>query len=83
MSLDTGMESNPHDEIAIRAAAPSDAAAIAESYNHYVAETAVTFEEAPTSVTEMARRLPWLLHEKFGLLQAGINYYLSIPSVNA
>lgn len=56
---------------AIRAAAPSDSSAIAAIYNHYVAETVVTFEEKPVHADEMARRiedvrsasLPWLVAE--------------------
>ena len=56
----------------IRAARASDAAAVAAIYNHYVAETAVTFEEEPVSAAEMARRiegvlsasLPWLVAEE-------------------
>lgn len=53
----------------VRTAAPSDAAAVAAIYNHYIAQTVVTFEEAPVSADEMARRisevlsssLPWLV----------------------
>ena len=56
----------------IRAASPSDAAALCAIYNHYVAETAITFEEEPVSAVEMARRiedvlsapLPWLVAEE-------------------
>jgi phosphinothricin acetyltransferase len=55
----------------IREAAASDAADVADVYNHYVTETVVTFEEEPVSVAEMARRieevrsesLPWLVAE--------------------
>ena len=52
----------------IRACAPTDAAAIAALYDHYVRETVVTFEETPVSTDEMARRIaevsagyPWLV----------------------
>jgi L-amino acid N-acyltransferase YncA len=56
----------------IRAATLSDAAAIADIYNHYVKETVVTFEEGPVSAAEIARRieevqsasLPWLVAEE-------------------
>lgn len=56
----------------IREATPSDAAAIAEIYNHYVDETVVTFEEEPVPAAEIARRieevrsasLPWLVAEE-------------------
>ncbi len=56
----------------IRPAAPSDAAAIAEIYNHYVTQTVVTFEEVPVAAAEIARRieevrsasLPWLVAEE-------------------
>lgn len=55
----------------IREAAASDAAAIAEIYNHYVTETVVTFEEEPVPAAGIARRieavrsasLPWLVAE--------------------
>lgn len=65
----------------IREATPSDAAAIAEIYNHYVQETVVTFEEEPVAAGEMARRmeevrsasLPWLLAEEEGRV-AGYAY---------
>ncbi len=33
--------------------------ALAGIYNHYVAETIVTFEEEPVSPSEMARRIAW------------------------
>ena len=57
------------DASVIRAAAPPDAAAIAAIYNHFVAETIVTFEEQPVPAAEMARRIeeiqaasfPWLV----------------------
>ena len=50
---------------------PSDAARIAEIYNHYVAHTIVTFEETPVSAAEMECRiaavldasLPWIVVE--------------------
>lgn len=53
----------------IRPAVPSDAAAIAAIYNHYVATTCITFETDPVSPTDMAERiaeagaanLPWLV----------------------
>jgi phosphinothricin acetyltransferase len=56
----------------IRAAVPGDADAICVIYNHYVSNTAISFEEEPVSPGEMAKRvadvsaanLPWLvLHE--------------------
>jgi L-amino acid N-acyltransferase YncA len=57
----------------IRTATSADAAAIAESYNHYVRETVITFEETPVSTDEMARRItdigaryPWLVFEHGG-----------------
>ena len=57
---------------AIRPAQQSDADAIAAIYNHYVAETVITFEEDPINAAEMARRiqdvqsasLPWLVAEE-------------------
>jgi L-amino acid N-acyltransferase YncA len=56
----------------IRAAAESDATAIASIYNYYVANTVVTFEEEPVAAAEMAARilevqrqgLPWLVAER-------------------
>ena len=53
----------------IRAATPDDADAICAIYNHYVSNTAISFEEEPVSSGEMARRLaditaanlPWLV----------------------
>lgn len=56
-------------DVTVRDAAPADAGAIAEIYNHYVRETIVTFEETPIDAAEMARRmetvraasLPWLV----------------------
>lgn len=55
----------------IRPAGPADAAAIADIYNHYVANTVVTFEEQPVATIDMAGRiqgvvsasLPWLVGE--------------------
>lgn len=53
----------------IRPATTADAAAIAGIYNHYVANTIITFEEEPVSAPDMAQRisetmaagLPWLV----------------------
>lgn len=58
----------------IRAAASSDSSVVAAIYNHYVAETVITFEEEPIQAGEMARRiqdvrsasLPWLVAEENG-----------------
>ncbi|RIL01681.1 MAG: phosphinothricin acetyltransferase [Proteobacteria bacterium] len=58
----------------VRDATASDAAAIASIYNHYVANTVVTFEEESVAAGEMARRveevqagsLPWLVAEADG-----------------
>lgn len=41
----------------VRSALPADAAALATIYNHYIRETVVTFEEAPITAAEMARRV--------------------------
>jgi L-amino acid N-acyltransferase YncA len=67
--------------VIVRAAAAADAAAVARIYNHYVAETVVTFEEEPVAAAEMARRmaevqaasLPWLVAEREGAV-AGYAY---------
>jgi phosphinothricin acetyltransferase len=63
------MESNSQSGLEIRAAAVSDAALVANIYNHYVKETVITFEEEPVATAEMVRRieeatsasLPWLV----------------------
>lgn len=68
------MLSYPPEDTTIRDATPSDAAALAAIYNHYVRETVVTFEEEPVAAEEMARRLeevlsaslPWLAAEEEG-----------------
>lgn len=60
----------------IRSAHPSDAEAIVGIYNHYVANTTITFEELLVSAEEMRRRvdviqaagLPWLVLEESGQL---------------
>lgn len=58
----------------IRPATTADAAAIAAIYNHYVANTIITFEEEPVSAADMAGRitevaaasLPWFVWEENG-----------------
>src|SRR6185503_5309834 len=57
----------------VRAATTSDAAAIADLYNWYVANTVITFEVDPVSRDEMARRIAsvlaaheWLVLEREG-----------------
>ena len=67
------MTTRPED-IVIRAAVAGDSSAIAEIYNHYVAQTVITFEEEAVSAPEMVRRieeagsasLPWLVAERDG-----------------
>ena len=63
------------DAPAIRSATRADAAAIADIYNWYVAETVITFEVDPVSADEMARRIEsvlveheWLVLERSGEL---------------
>lgn len=66
------MPNAPNLDTAIRAARAADAATLCAIYNHYVAETAVTFEEEPVSADGMAGRienvlsasLPWLVAEQ-------------------
>lgn len=56
-------------ETVVRAAEATDSAAIAKIYNHYIAQTVVTFEVDEVSADEMLRRmervqsdsLPWLV----------------------
>jgi phosphinothricin acetyltransferase len=59
----------------VRAAVAADAARLAEIYNHYVLNTAISFEEAAIADAEMASRidkivaqaqLPWLVAEQAG-----------------
>jgi L-amino acid N-acyltransferase YncA len=65
---------SPPEGIVIRPAVAGDSGAIAAIYNHYVAETVITFEEEPVSAPDMARRiedagsasLPWLVAERDG-----------------
>jgi len=60
--------------LVVRDARSTDALAVASIYNHYVAETVVTFEEQPVSTEEFVRRidavqsasLPWLVAEEDG-----------------
>jgi L-amino acid N-acyltransferase YncA len=66
------MVTSLHEEPGIRPATAADAAAVAHIYNHYVTQTAVTFEEEAVSPSEIARRieevgaasLPWLIAER-------------------
>lgn len=69
---------------AIRSVEAADAEAIAAIYNHYVAETVITFEEERVPAAEMARRidgvrsasLPWLVAEEDGRL---VGYAYATP----
>ena len=62
------------EDIVIRAAVAGDSSAIAAIYNHYIAQTVITFEEEAVPAPEMARRieeagsasLPWLVSEREG-----------------
>jgi len=61
----------------IRDAKAQDANEIANIYNYYVTNTAITFEETPVSVDEMSERikettslgLPWLVAQDKGEIQ--------------
>jgi phosphinothricin acetyltransferase len=64
----------------IRPATPADALAICGIYNHYVATTVISFEEAPVAIDEMAKRIadlspthPWYVAEEDGIV-AGYAY---------
>ena len=55
----------------VRACTPADIPAICDIYNHYIANTVITFEESPISVVEMQKRVettlqlfPWLVYEE-------------------
>ncbi|ANZ18119.1 phosphinothricin N-acetyltransferase [Streptomyces noursei ATCC 11455] len=53
-----------HGDVQVRAGAETDLTALTDLYNHYVRETAITFDTAPFSP---AQRRPWLLsHPKDG-----------------
>lgn len=60
--------------MAIRAASPKDAQAIAAIYNPYVLHSCITFEEVPVTADEITQRiaavqvagLPWLVAEDNG-----------------
>lgn len=55
----------------VRTCTTADIPSICGIYNHYIAHTAITFEELPVSVTEMQKRVeatmqlfPWLVFEE-------------------
>ena len=57
----------------IRSAIPADGAAMADIYNHYILNSAITFEEECISTQQMQERLaqvqrhhPWLVYEDNG-----------------
>lgn len=60
----------------IRDAARNDAAAIVAMYNHFIVNTAITFEEQAITESDMAQRiaevqggaLPWLVAEQDGVV---------------
>ena len=61
--------------LSIRDVTADDAAQICDIYNHYVHNTAITFEQQPVSVPDMQARIesyasayPWLVAERDGLL---------------
>ncbi len=57
--------------VTIRPADPAgDAAAVAAIYNHYVAETIITFEEEPVGAPEFARRIGGVMDERLPYLVA-------------
>lgn len=67
----------------IRPATPTDAAAIAAIYNHYIATSTITFEEQEVPVPDMAQRiaditakLPWLVFVQDG---AVLGYAYATP----
>jgi phosphinothricin acetyltransferase len=67
----------------IRPAIPDDAAQVAAIYNHYVANSTISFEEHAVAASEMAKRivdvgsrLPWYIFERDG---AVIGYAYATP----
>ncbi len=60
--------------VIVRDIQPGDHEVVARLYNHYIADTAITFEEEPVSGTEIGQRaaaivecgLPWLVAEHDG-----------------
>ncbi|MEZ5593779.1 MAG: arsinothricin resistance N-acetyltransferase ArsN1 family B [Gammaproteobacteria bacterium] len=68
----------------IRQVLAADAGAIAAIYNHYIQETAVTFEETPVTASDILKRiariqqaqLPWLVAEENSTL---IGYAYATP----
>lgn len=56
--------------IEVRAVLASDAARLVEIYNHYVLNTAISFEEVPISAADMAARVEKVLHLKLPWLVA-------------
>jgi phosphinothricin acetyltransferase len=67
----------------IRRADATDAEVICRIYNHYIAQTTITFEELPVTTAEMAERvesvqksLPWLALEQEGVV---IGYAYATP----
>ena len=67
--------------VLVRSATLDDAAQLADIYNHYVANTVITFEEQAVAAGEMATRmadvqgqgLPWLVAEQEGAV-VGYSY---------
>ena len=57
--------------MSVRAFTPADIPAICGIYNHYIANTVITFEESPVNIFEMQKRVettsqlfPWLVYEE-------------------
>jgi phosphinothricin acetyltransferase len=60
----------------IRLATSGDAAAICDIYNHYIANTTISFEEAPVEPAEMAQRIEninskhcWFVYEENSVIE--------------
>jgi phosphinothricin acetyltransferase len=66
------MVNHPAADMTVRPAAAADIDSVARIYNYFIDETTVTFEEAPVSAGEIARRireveeasLPWLVAQE-------------------
>lgn len=60
----------PNPTVTIRSAAPADAAAVADIYNHYIRDSVATFEEEPVTPGDMLARFETVHAASFSWLVA-------------